>query len=375
MPIQLLIRDYPEKYGLSRYTQSLCQALHQSGIDFQAISSQIPTPVRAAHKVLSGLGYDLQRFFTTYPLKAPLKKGHLTHLTAQQMAVLLHLNLGLKPTVVTVHDIIPYLVRGRLGQNTFRHPFDVWFDRWAVRGLLKADILIADSDFTRHTLRESAGLADKTIRVIYPGVDHHLFRPGTVPERFWDRLGLDSDHRYILYVGAESPRKNLPVLLRAFAQLRAKINSVKLVKVGMPEYLPQYRSLLDLITDLELQNDVLFTGHVSDRDLVHFYNLADAFVLPSGYEGFGMPALEAMACGTPVICSRAASLPEVVGPAALLVEPGDVNGLAAAMEQLLLDKDLCQGLIRCGIEQAQKFSWLDTAYQTIDVYRDLGAAV
>jgi glycosyltransferase involved in cell wall biosynthesis len=375
MPIQLLVRDYPEKYGLSRYTQSLCQALNRSGVDFQAVFPQIPTPVRAAHKALSCLGYDLQRFFTTYPLKAPLKKGHLTHLTAQQMAVLLHFYPGLIPTVVTVHDIIPHLMRGRPGQDTFRHPFDVWFDRFALSALRKADILIADSEFTRKTLANQAGLADKTIQVIYPGVDHHLFRPVTVPEGFQARYGLDPAHCYILYVGAESPRKNLPVLLHAFAQLRDVISPVKLIKVGMPEYLHQYSALLELIADLGLQKDIIFTGHVSERNLIHLYNLADVFVLPSSYEGFGMPALEAMACGTAVICSRAASLPEVVGPAALLVEPGDVDGLAAAMEQVLLDNDRRQDLVHCGIEQAQKFSWLKTAHQTIDVYRDLGAAV
>jgi glycosyltransferase involved in cell wall biosynthesis len=147
--------------------------------------------------------------------------------------------------------------------------------------------------------------------------------------------------------------------------------NVKLIKVGSPEYLGHLEQLKQLTYELSLEGSVLFLDHPPEEDLVALYNLAALFVFPSLYEGFGLPPLEAMACGTPVVCSHAASLPEVVGDAALMVDPYDVDGLAAAMERVLRDADLRQDLRERGLARASQFTWERTARQTVAVYREV----
>jgi glycosyltransferase involved in cell wall biosynthesis len=280
-------------------------------------------------------------------------------------------NPNIHPAVITVHDIVPYLVRNDPQQSTFRHPFDVWFDRLAMKGLKRADRLIAISQHTKTTLIEALGCPAEKIEVVLYGVDHAVFRPLQVPRGFHSRYGLDEGCRYVVYVGAESPRKNLPRLFRAFAVLREQMPDVRLVKVGAPEYMAQFRQLQQLVQDLDLQPYVHFIDHPPEEDLVAFYSMAHVFAFPSLYEGFGMPPLEAMACGTPVVCSNAASLPEVVGDAAIMIDPYDVDALADAMHRVLSDPDLHHDLRQRGLERAAEFTWQRTARETVAVYREV----
>jgi len=371
LEIQLVVRQYKEMFGLARYTAAILQALQEAGTPYSLVSPSYPLPVRAANALLAPFGFDVHRFFTTYPVAAALDGGALKHLTAQQMATLLWTSADIHPAVVTVHDIVPYLVRHDREQSTFRHPFDVWFDRLAMMGLKRADRLIAISQHTKETLVEALGCREEKIDVVLYGVDHAVFRPVPVSADFRSRYGLDGGRRYLLYVGAESPRKNLPRLLQAFAMLRKRMPDVRLLKVGTPEYLPQFRQLQRLIHDLELTQHVRFVDHPPEKDLVAFYNAADLFVFPSLYEGFGLPPLEAMACGTPVVCSSAASLPEVVGDAAITVDPYDVEALSQAMHRVLSDPDLRQDLRRRGLERAEGFTWERTARETVQVYTEV----
>ncbi len=366
--IQLVVRQYKQKFGLARYTAAILRALEGAGTPYSLVSPRHPNPVRAAHALLAPLGLDARTFFTTYPVAAPIKAGALKHLSTQQMATLLWTNAHIHPVVVTVHDIVPYLVRHDPEQSTFRHPFDTWFDGLAMQGLKKADRLIAISQHTKATLIEALGCSAERIDVVLYGVDHSVFRPVPVSPGFRARYGLDDGHRYVVYAGAESPRKNLPRLLRAFAALHARLPDVRFVKVGTPEYLPQFRQLQQLVADLDLTDCVRFFDHPPEADLVAFYNAADVFVFPSLHEGFGMPPLEAMACGAPVVCSGAASLPEVVGDAALTVDPTAVEALAEAMQRVLSDAGLRGDLRRRGLERAAGFSWERCARETVQVY-------
>ncbi|MGA9351105.1 MAG: glycosyltransferase family 1 protein [Anaerolineae bacterium] len=371
MRIQLLVRPYKQMIGLARYTECLCQALTRAGIAYSLARPTYPLPLRAAHKLFSLFGFDVQTFFTTYPLAAPLSKDGIKHLTAQQMAMLLWVNPRCHPCLVTVHDVVPFLVRHDKGQSTFRHPFDLFFDRMAMLGLKRADVLISDSHFTKKTVVETLGCPAEKVLVVPLGVEHDLFRPLPVPEDFRSRYDLDSHFRYILYVGSENPRKNLPRLIRAFAQVLEALPEARLIKIGSPEYLPQAEQLHRQVRQMGLADVVLFYDHVPDEDLALFYNLADLFVFPSLYEGFGLPPLEAMACGTPVVCSNAASLPEVVGDAAITVDPYDVEGLAEAMQRVLTDVELQEQLREKGLERAQQFTWERTARETVAVYREV----
>lgn len=368
MEIQLVVREYQKKFGLARYTATILQALEEAGTCYSLAAPNYPLPVKAAHSMLAPFGFDVRRFFTTYPISASLKGSALKHLTTQQMATLLWTNANIHPVVVTVHDIVPYLVRHDREQSTFRHPFDVWFDRLAMTGLKRADRIVAISQHTKKTLVEALGCPPDMIEVVLYGVDHEVFRPVPVAPDFFRRHGLEESCRYLLYVGAESPRKNLPRLIHAFAILRETMPDLRLVKVGTPEYMAQYQQLRDLLRELNLEPFVHFIDHPPEDDLVAFYNMADLFVFPSLYEGFGMPPLEAMACGTPVVCSNATSLPEVVGDAALTVDPYDVDALAGAMQRVLSDAGLARDLGRRGLARAAGFTWERTARETVAVY-------
>ena len=371
MKIQLLVREYPEKFGLSRYTRAITTALRAGGLAFERVYPHLPAALRFAGRGMAPFGFDLRRFFSTYPLAAPLDQSCLKHFTAQQMAVLLLLNPRTHPVVVSVHDILPYMLTGMGGQDVFRHPMERLFDRLAMTGLRRADLIIANSAFTRKCLVEKLGIRAGKIRVVHLGVDHQRFRPVPVSKDLRARYALEEARPHVLYVGAELPRKNLPVLLQAIARVKQNLPRVKLIKVGGPEYLPRHGRLLALIAALGLRENVRFTGHVPPAHLAQLYCLADVFVLPSLYEGFGLPVLEAMACGAPVVCSTAPALKEVAGEAALLVDPGDVGGWARAIERVITDRQLRQELSHKGLERAQGFSWARAASQTLAAYAEL----
>ncbi len=372
MRVQLLVRSYAHRIGLARYTASLCEAMDRLGIPYRLATPTYPGWVRVAHCLLRPLGLDVRTFLTTYPVAAPLERGVLTHLTAQQMATLLLFRPDLRPVVVTVHDIIPYLTAGERGGGGYRHRAERFFDALATRALRRADGIIVDSAYTRQTLTRALAYPPERIWVVPLGVDTERFRPCSVPADFDRRYGLDSRCRYVLYVGSENPRKNLPMLLRAFARLRRALPDVRLIRVGAIQYPAHALELEYLINRLGLSDAVLHFPAVADDDLVFFYNRADMFAFPSRYEGFGLPVLEAMACGTPVVCADAASLPEVAGDAALRVPPDDEAGWAAAMEQALTDSALRAGLRARGLARARQFPWERTAAETVKVYERVG---
>jgi glycosyltransferase involved in cell wall biosynthesis len=207
------------------------------------------------------------------------------------------------------------------------------------------------------------------IHAVPLGVDHSVFSPKPIPPGFRRRYQLEDQSRVILYVGSENPRKNLPRLIRAIAVIHKLFPDVRLVKIGTPEYVPQAQQLRHQVKTLGLEDIVYFVDHVSDEDLALFYNIADLFVFPSIYEGFGLPPLEAMACGTPVVCSHAASLPEVVGDAAITFDPYDTAAIAGAMRRVLEDSELAAELRQKGIARASQFTWERTARETIAVYQ------
>lgn len=368
MRVQIVVRSYAHRIGLARYTVSLCEAMDRLGIPYRRVIPYPPWPVRFAQPLCRPLGWDVMTFFATYPLAAHLERGVLTHLTAQQMATLLLFRRSLHPVVVTVHDIVPYLTRHRREQRAYRHPLEDMFDRLAMRSLKRADALIADSAFTRDTVVRTLRYPEERVAVVPLGVDPETFRPQAVPANFDRRYGLDSRYRYVLYVGSENPRKNLPTLLRAFARLRRLLPDVRLIRVGATQYPTQARALQAEVEQLGLSDAVLHFPAVPDEDLVLFYCRADLFVFPSLYEGFGLPVLEAMACGTPVVCSRTASLPEVAGNAALLVDPLSEEDLAEAMHRALTDAGLRGELRTRGLERSRQFTWQRTAEETMRLY-------
>ncbi len=261
------------------------------------------------------------------------------------------------PFVVTVHDLericFPFALEDAAERASLEQ------DAIAIG---KADHIIAVSENTRNDLVRCLGIPERKITVVYNGVDREVFkRNGAAPPPF----------PYVLYVGSERPRKNLRNLLAAFAALKKSgaFRMLKLVKVGSPGRSDAFRSdTMEAIRALGLENEVIFLGEVSDHELAECYASASALVYPSLYEGFGLPVVEAMSCGCPVITSNVSSLPEGAGDAALLVDPHDVADLHKAMERLLTNEGLRRDLIGKGLERSALFSWTRAAETTEEVY-------
>jgi glycosyltransferase involved in cell wall biosynthesis len=175
--------------------------------------------------------------------------------------------------------------------------------------------------------------------------------------------------KFLLFVGLVEPRKNLSLLLKSYRRVADQGNLIPLVIVGRKGWM--YEQVLELIAGLGLTDKVLLAGYVSPEDLPIVYNLADVFIYPSLYEGFGLPPLEALACGTPVITTAVSSMPEHVGQAGLLIPPGDEEALTQAIIHLLNDQELKSRLAILGPQQAAQFTWTRTARQTLQVYENV----
>ncbi len=263
-------------------------------------------------------------------------------------------------TVVTVHDVFAWSFPGH---STLLDT--LIYRRWLPRVLPRVDAVITDSETSRADIVRYLRIAADKVTMIYPGVSP-AYGPVSPQQATTVAARYDLAAGYILFVGSVEERKNLRRLLRAYAQLQQRGERRPLVVVGARKW--KYSRIMQTVEELDLQQRVIFAGYVPDADLPAIYSAADLFVFPSLYEGFGLPPLEAMACGTPVVCSHAASLPEVVGDAAITVDPYDVQGLAEAMHRVLADSDLRDELRHKGLARAKHFSWEKTARQTIEVY-------
>jgi glycosyltransferase involved in cell wall biosynthesis len=358
--------------GLTRLSFSIQPELRKLGFDAVVVRPQVGRPVQQAYGLGRRLGVDLERFFAQYPLHFDLPDADIYHLTSQYFASALMLQRFDRPVVVTAHDMIAYVLGDDPRLNCYGHAAHRWFDHLAMRGLKRADALIADSEWTKRTIMAELGIPGERIRVIPLGVDLGTFHRRPVDDDFRARAGLSADCRWILYVGSEQPRKNFLALIRAFAELRRTRPDLRLVKIGNPELEGERRKAVALARRLGILDDILFRRTVPEADLPRYYSAADLFVFPSLYEGFGLPPLEALACGAPVVCSNATSLPEVVGDAAITCPP-DVPSLARAMAQVLDNPSCARELAERGPRRARLHTWERTARETAEVYAEVGA--
>ena len=267
-------------------------------------------------------------------------------------------------SVVTVYDLsflrFPevYNRSNRLYLGTFTPP-----------SLRRAERVITISEDARRDVIELCGVAPERVTAILLAADARFAPAGAADvEAFRRRQGLPE--RFVLYQGTLQPRKNVETLVRAYALLRSQGNDDHILVLAGPRGW-QHEPIFDLIRQLGLEGAVMFPGFVPDDDLPLWYSSATVFAFPSRYEGFGLPLLEAMACGTPVVSSNASSLPEVVGDAGLLVDPSDAEGLSGSLRRLLDDEALRSSLSAAGRARAQTFSWRRTASETVQVYREV----
>lgn len=270
-----------------------------------------------------------------------------------------------KPYVVMIHDII----------HEYRPEFYPKYLCYMMRMLYpmsakRASRILTVSESSKRDIVKYFKVPEEKVVVTYNAAPED-FRPVTDQDKIRQtllRYGVTSE--YILYVGRLEPRKNISRLISAFHELKkkTKINQ-KLVIVGMKYF--QSETIFETVNELNLEDEVIFTGRVEDADLPDFYSGAKLFVYPTIAEGFGIPPLEAMACGTPVITSNTSSLPEVVGDAGILVNPYNTKDLANAIYKVLSDKTLRGSMKVKGLERVKRFSWENTARRTLEVFQDV----
>lgn len=365
--------------GLARYTERLAAYLlrnHADEIDltlfYNAHSGDtLPVTLEDApvHTIRRGqyawrlgalasqlLRLSLHRNVLSRPSGGSSPSAHLYHATEHLLPYLR------TPTVLTVHD----LIFERYPQHHTRR--NRWFLRWAMpRFVRAADAIIAVSQQTRRDLITLYQTPPEKIHVVYEGIDPE-FAPAPDAERARVRAQYSPDRPFLLMVGTLEPRKNHLAALRALLRLKRAGYPHRLVIAGGQGWL--FEPIRARVEAMGLTADVHFTGFVPAADLPPLYSAADCVLLPSLYEGFGFTALEAMACGTAVICSNVGSLPEVTGNAALTVEPRDDAALAAAVRRVLDAPDLAADLRERGLARARQFRWERCAVETAAVYRE-----
>ena len=269
---------------------------------------------------------------------------------------------GRAKMVVTLHDVLPWSFPG-----TSTRLENLIYRRWLPHTIQRVHAIITPSRQSRADILRFLPVKPDRLEVIPYGLATAFHR---LPEKSFSmhlqqRFGISQG--FILYVGSDVPRKNIDRLIMAFAKLAEEFPLLRLILAGPRKEIIENRGGLRGLGNTS--NRILWTGPLTDMDLPSLYNGCELFVFPSLYEGFGLPPLEAMACGAPVVCSDTSSLPEVVDNAAWLVNSLDTSALAAAMRELLVDSSLREELRKKGLERASAFSWERNATETMDVYR------
>jgi glycosyltransferase involved in cell wall biosynthesis len=353
-----------EPGGIGRYTIELLHGLRAAGSDITVLNAGA-AGAPAGAQVLPGARL----------LPALLTLGQAEIAWFGRRLALLHDPTGVAPLllsrarrVATIHDVIPYIypeTSSRLDWLIYRC--------WLPLAAKRLDAIITVSQQSKADIVRYLHVKSEDVAVI-PEAANSAYREMSQAEIAPALARHNIDFPYILYVGSVEARKNLPRLLEAYAGLRNWLRQWKLVIVGARKW--KFSPVFETVQRLGLEPYVHFTGYVEEADLPALYNGAALFAFPSLYEGFGLPVLEAMACGTPVVTSSSSSLPEVAGDAALLVDPYDIAALADAMRRVLEDSALAAALRVKGLERARQFTWERTARETIAVYeRVLGRPV
>jgi len=365
--VDLIARPAGGRTGVGRYATALGRELGTLGVDARltpTIGGALPARLGRATR---WRGLDVYSFLASYPLYVPTRPGALVHATAQTFASMLWLQPG---AFVTVHDLFP----DDHATGT-RAIVTRLVDSAARLALRRAAAVLTGSQATAAICRARGLIGTCGVTATSYGVDHRLFRRQSVPASYSASIGLPAETPTLLYVGTEAPRKRVDVLIRLLARLRhGNAPDLVLVKVGAPTDPERREELRALATSLDVADAVLWLDGVGEQELAWLYNRATVYVSAAEREGFGLPVLEAMACGCAVAVSDLPAHREVVGEAGLLVVQGGLDGWEMSVGALLRDPDRRRFLGERAEERAAPFTWRRTAQTTLRVYERLWKA-
>src|SRR3989339_453972 len=264
------------------------------------------------------------------------------------------------PFVVTIHDLIYYL-HADACPNKIGYLYARVMMKHAAR---KAKLIITDSMYSKKDIVQNLNVSEEKVHVINPGINKNYLHVEN-SQNILKKYKLPAN--YIFYIGNHEPRKNIMGIITAYSKSKYR-NDYFLVIGGKKDL--RRKDIYNIIENLKLEKRVIFTDYIEEEDLPAIHSAAKLFIFPSFYEGFGLPPLEAMACGTPVISSNASSLPEILGDASIFVNPTNIDELTGAIDNILNNKNLADDLIKKGYEQVKKYSWDTAAIKTIDIYKN-----
>jgi glycosyltransferase involved in cell wall biosynthesis len=353
--------------GIGRYMKCLVEAI----LAEESTSEYLLILPPGAERAIQLQGYSAKIITPKLKYYSIQEQVQLPRILREHKVDLLHSPHFVLPlfrpckTVVTIHDVIGITCKDDLGSS---------IGRLYYRGMISAAVRLADriitvSEFSRDDIVRTLGIDRAKIKVVYQGISAD-FREITDAEVLQKvRAKYRIQHEYIIYAGIYKPRKNHAALLHAFQKVLIRTPDANLVLVGPlsegQEYLQRVSAQLGIL------DNVIFTGVVDDDDLRALYSAAKVYACPSRYEGFGFTILEAMACGTPVVCNPATSLPEVGGDAAIYADPENSEEFANALYRVFTDRDLRTDLIEKGRVNTQRFKWGNAAKETVAIYQEI----
>jgi len=336
-----------EIFGISRYSYEIQRRIPE------AVFNNITYPWVSNSK----LEQILRRIYFPMEVSRRSAKGRIKHISSQAFAYTAPF-LRKGPVILSCMDLIPW--------THYKNRGSFW--RANIRSIQQIEHIIAISEHTKKELMDYLEIPEERIYVIPLAADHQKFHPIPDPVR---PAYLQPEDKVLLYAGSEDTRKNLGVVFKALMELNKEMPDVKLIKAGGPGIGISQDASVNEVNRLGLAGHVIFTGRISDAELLNLYNIADAFVFPSLYEGFGLPPLEAMTCGCPVIASDRTSIPEVVGDAGILLDPEDPEAWCNAMFRVLDEPATRENMKQKSLQQAKKFSWEKCAQKTLGLYCDI----
>ena len=292
-------------------------------------------------------------------------KINLLHCTSNTAPVTVNV-----PLIVTIHDII-YLEKWMITEGSWYQRFGNLYRRWNVPKIAKkAEVIITVSEYERQRIIEGLKIKPERVKAIYNACGGHFTpeRDAAKLQAFKEKMNLPD--RFVLFLGNTDPKKNLPNVMKALGiiEKRGKLD----FKLVLPDFGKDHLyNILKAQNNERLMEHIMLTGYIPNKELPNLYRLAEIFLYPSLRESFGIPILEAMACGTPVITSNTSAMPEVAGEGALMIDPFKAEQIADTILQLLSDDALRKQTIAYGIERASKFSWKKTAREVVDLYHSL----
>lgn len=304
------------------------------------------------------------------PVHAKKDGVDVLHCTGNTAPILLDKRIRL---IISLHDVMYLKDYSELPKSVSRYQRMGRLYRKAIvpKAVSRLSVALTVSEFSKKDImRHIPKLDGDRIEVVYEAANESYSQIDKISalQKIRNKFGIESN--YILTLGALDPRKNTELVIKKFIELKneSNINEILLV-VGIPNW--KQTGFYNIVRESGLEEDIIFTDFVSEDELVLLYNGASMFLYPSLYEGFGMPLLEAMACGTPVITSNVSSMPEIAGDAAFLINPDNGKELKAAVLKLLNDKNLRNNLIARGLKRAKEYSWVKTATKTLAIYESI----